>query len=87
MQGKSQTVSEFEQFLVDENRPDSLRYTEAKLYGIDSPVPVIQRVELPIDLKIEGPALITETVSTTYIETGWQCCADRFGNLMLQKLD
>jgi hypothetical protein len=29
--------------------------------------------------------LITETVSTTFIECGWQCHADAVGNLLLEK--
>jgi len=84
--GKTRIVGEFEQFLVNEVQDESLLAAEAKLYGIDSPVPLIDRARLPHDQVIEGPALITETVSTTFIDKGWQCHADRFGNLILRKL-
>ncbi len=54
------------------------------LYNVNEPVNQIARGELAIDDVINGPVLITETVSTTYIEPGWQCHADETGNLMLQ---
>jgi len=85
--GASQSISEFEQFMVNENQAEPLQVTEAKLFGIDTLVPIIQRDQLALDHVIEGPALITETVSTTFIDRGWQCHADRFGNLILHKLD
>jgi N-methylhydantoinase A len=34
---------------------------------------------------IEGPALITEQVATTWIEPGWQCHVDHYGNLILMR--
>lgn len=85
VQGKSQSISEFEEYLVNDKQGELLQANEAKLYGIDTPVPVIKRLQLPRDQVIEGPALITETVSTTFIDVGWQCHADRIGNLILQK--
>ena len=51
--------------------------------GDGASVSVIQRPQLPRDEVIEGPVLITETVSTTLIDVGWQCQADHFGNLLL----
>jgi N-methylhydantoinase A len=87
VQGKTQSINEFEHFLINKNRATTLQTVEANLYGIDDPVPVIKSDQLPVDHIIEGPALITETVSTTFIDRGWQCHADRIGNLILQKLN
>ena len=55
----------------------------SSLYGIDDAVPVWSRVELAPGQSLEGPALITEQVSTTYLAPGWQCQVDPYGNLML----
>jgi N-methylhydantoinase A/oxoprolinase/acetone carboxylase beta subunit len=53
--------------------------------GIDDPVPVINREGLSVAQKISGPALITETSSTTWLSAGWCAVVDRLGNLMLQR--
>ncbi|WP_455201415.1 hydantoinase/oxoprolinase family protein [Kaarinaea lacus] len=87
VQGKSQSISSFEQFLVNNSQAETLQAVEAQLFGIDVPVPVIQRSALPRDEILNGPALITETVSTTFIDVDWQCHADRTGNLILHKAE
>jgi N-methylhydantoinase A len=56
-----------------------------KAYGFDQPVPVLARDALHVDQQIDGPALITETTSTTWIDQGWQATVDRWGNLQLRK--
>ena len=56
-----------------------------KLYGIESDVQVFNRDELICGEKISGPALITETVSTTYLAPGWNCEVDKSGCLLLNK--
>jgi len=53
--------------------------------GIDDPVPVIKREGLSIGQEISGPALITETSSTTWLSAGWRAVVDRLGNLILQR--
>ncbi|MFC1750534.1 hydantoinase/oxoprolinase family protein, partial [Pseudomonadota bacterium] len=58
---------------------------QAQLYGIDEAVGIWQREALQPQQQIDGPALITETVATTFIESGWVCCVDGFGNLMLRR--
>jgi N-methylhydantoinase A len=50
----------------------------------DSPLPVYARAQLTTP--ITGPALITETVSTTYLAPGWQCVPDVSGCLLLSKV-
>lgn len=53
--------------------------------GIDKDVPVYERDNFYYGEKITGPALITETVSTTYLAEGWTCEVDTSGCLMLKK--
>ncbi len=57
------------------------------LHGINQKIPVYDRQELCAKQKIIGPALITEHVSTTYIESGWQCQVDLYGNLVLNLVE
>ncbi|MEN8179067.1 MAG: hydantoinase/oxoprolinase family protein [Pseudomonadota bacterium] len=56
-----------------------------KLYGLDEPVPCYRREDLVAGQCFSGPALVTETVATTWIEPGWRCCVDRTGSLLLEK--
>jgi N-methylhydantoinase A len=56
----------------------------AALYGIDDAVPVWAREQLGPGQVLEGPALITETVSTTWLAPGWHCLVDPYGNLILE---
>jgi N-methylhydantoinase A len=53
--------------------------------GCAQPVPVYARVTLGAGQRIDGPALITETVATTWLEPGWRCEVDRIGNLRLMR--
>lgn len=52
--------------------------------GIDEPVAVINRAGLRVAQTITGPALITETSSTTWLAKGWQAETDEVGNLRLE---
>ena len=56
---------------------------KVSLVGINKPVSIYARDSLSVDVKISGPALITETVSTTYIAPGWECVMDKHGSLLL----
>jgi N-methylhydantoinase A len=53
--------------------------------GFDVPVPVINRAGLKVGQQITGPALITETSSTTWLDTCWMAQVDDTGNLNLHK--
>jgi len=57
--------------------------SQINLYGIDNEVPVYARDDLVAQQVINGPALITETVSTTFLAQGWQATVDEAGNLLL----
>jgi N-methylhydantoinase A len=52
--------------------------------GHAEPVPVWPRAGLVNGQAITGPALITETVATTWLPAGWTCTVDPVGNLLLQ---
>jgi N-methylhydantoinase A len=55
-----------------------------QLPGIDAPVQVINRGGLKAGQQITGPALISETSSTTWLADGWSAEVDATGNLRLQ---
>lgn len=52
--------------------------------GHAGPVPVWPREGLVAGQCITGPALITETVASTWLPAGWSCRVDSVGNLLLQ---
>ncbi len=56
-----------------------------RLYGISETVTIIDRDNLRPNTVYKGPALITETVSTTLITRNWQCTKDALGNLHLSR--
>ena len=56
---------------------------KVKLYGFEKEISIYQRDSLTSGSKITGPALITETVSTTYIAENWNCEVDESGCLLL----
>jgi N-methylhydantoinase A len=55
----------------------------AQLAGYGDAVPVWSREHLYQEQVIVGPALITETVATTYLSADWNCRVDRVGNLFI----
>jgi N-methylhydantoinase A len=58
-------------------------YATVPLHGVNAPVPVWSREALGAGQQLTGPALITETVSTTWLAPGWQGEVDTVGNLVL----
>jgi len=56
----------------------------AHLAGYAQPVTVWPRDSLGAGQHLAGPALVTETVATTYLPAGWTCRVDSVGNLMLE---
>lgn len=57
----------------------------APMVGFAQPVPVYDRATLPSGFELQGPALITEEISTTLVAQGWRATVDRVGNLMLER--
>ncbi|HEC20540.1 MAG TPA: hydantoinase/oxoprolinase family protein [Gammaproteobacteria bacterium] len=69
---------------TDENHNGKLfEVRRVKLAGIDCLAPVYPREKLSGEIR--GPALITETVSTTYLAPGWSCRVDKSGCLLLTR--
>ena len=64
---------------------NALAYRKNKMIDLDEDVEVYHRNEIAYGQIIIGPALITETTATTFVENGWQCEMDVFGNLFLLK--
>jgi N-methylhydantoinase A len=58
-------------------------YDRVSLHGVEQPAAVFARQDLVAGQQISGPALITETVSTTYLAPEWNCEVDALGNLLL----
>lgn len=48
--------------------------------------PVWWRSELSPSTSIDGPAVILEDVSTTWVAPGWRCAPDAYGNLVLERI-
>jgi len=62
---------------------EALREAFTDMPGAAEPVPVINRAALSVAQKINGPALITETSSTTWLAEGWSAEVCETGNLLL----
>jgi N-methylhydantoinase A len=58
---------------------------QVTVYGNPLPVPVWQRDGLAVGQVVHGPALIVETVATTWIAPHWSCRCDGYGNLLLDR--
>ena len=46
---------------------------------------IVPRIALKSGEIITGPAIVTETVATTWIAEGWRCEVDKVGNLLLSR--
>ncbi len=55
------------------------------LHGLKTRARLCERGRLAAHAVIEGPALITEEVATSYIAPGWRGRVDAVGNLLLEK--
>jgi len=58
---------------------------QAELYGFEMPVNIMSRDNLQSGQQIKGPVLLTEKVSTTFIEPGWEAQLIENGNLLLTR--
>ncbi len=57
----------------------------ASVAGYSRPVPVHARAGLCAGQRFAGPALVTETVASTWLPGGWSCVVDAVGNLLLER--
>ena len=78
-------IEQRQSFVLPQWQPtEDLRRESTTIAGKEAPVPVINRAGLQVGQKITGPALITETSSTTWLAGGWRAEVDSIGNLKLQ---
>lgn len=56
-----------------------------RLYGIPQAAAVRERTGLSAGAAIEGPALITEAVATTYVAPGWRAQVHASGSILLRR--
>jgi len=47
--------------------------------------PIYKRERLPLDARLEGPAIVEEYGSTVVVPDGWFLTVDAYGNLLLRK--
>ncbi|HKJ07652.1 MAG TPA: hydantoinase/oxoprolinase family protein, partial [Gammaproteobacteria bacterium] len=59
---------------------------QVEMAGLDGPVPVWSRATLGAGQRLQGPALVTDVVATTWLAPGWRCVVDGVGNLLLDRV-
>ena len=64
---------------------DAVAVDAIRLYGFEDTVLMYQRAALKPGQSIQGPALIAETVASTFIAEGWNCVLHAQGHLLLDK--
>jgi N-methylhydantoinase A len=60
-------------------------FEQAELLGWERPVDVWQRNDMPIDVHCEGPAVVIDTVATTYVAPGWRALRHASGCVLLER--
>jgi N-methylhydantoinase A len=55
------------------------------VHGVAAAVPVLRREDLGSGVRIVGPAILVESVATTWLAAGWRCDVDGLGNLLLER--
>ena len=71
--------------LIENTHQDFSAPKQVRLHGIEQLVPVYKREQLVVGEILQGPALITEKVSTTWLAQGWQVYLHQSGSLLLEK--
>ena len=56
-----------------------------KVHGIKQPVPILDRTSLACHQRVEGPAIITEAGSTTWVAPGWSAQVHDQGQVLLER--
>lgn len=60
-------------------------FRHCRIAGESAPVACYHRDDLMSGQEIQGPAVITEQVATTWLASDWACKVDRSGNLLLNR--
>jgi N-methylhydantoinase A len=56
-----------------------------RVHGIGGAVDLFRRDQLGPGACLQGPAVIAETLATTWLAPGWRCQVDAMGNLLLER--
>ena len=62
-------------------------FGQGNVHGITGNVSLWWRDDLPLDGAIEGPALIGEAISVTWVKPGWSARRDGDGHLHLRLIE
>ncbi|HEY0635175.1 MAG TPA: hydantoinase/oxoprolinase family protein [Gammaproteobacteria bacterium] len=66
-------------------QPTSTAPQWVRLHGVEEETLIRERSSLLPGTALDGPALITETISTTWLAPGWRARRDALGNLLLER--
>ncbi len=64
---------------------EPLDHHSAVMNGEQSDIPFYARESLPVDMAINGPAVIVETTGTIVVEPGWQSTLTSNGDILLER--
>jgi N-methylhydantoinase A len=81
---RAELRSELPDFSVHFPSQPGQPHTFMSVVGERNPVHVYARKNLALKQTLEGPAIITESVSTTWLASGWRATNDTAGNLLLR---
>jgi 5-oxoprolinase (ATP-hydrolysing) len=73
--------------LVKKTRPKSIEITDVYMMGQLQPTPIYNRNALKPGHKINGPAIIIETISTIVVEPGWQAIINCKKHLIIERIE
>jgi N-methylhydantoinase A len=59
---------------------------QCALVGVDRQAAVWRRDDIEIDVALEGPLLVIDTVATTYVAPGWTLVRHISGCLLLHRV-
>ncbi|MBL4712800.1 MAG: hydantoinase/oxoprolinase family protein [Gammaproteobacteria bacterium] len=83
---RARVVEKKQSFVLPEWRTtETLKEDAAVMPTTNGAVVVLNRAGLNVGQQIKGPALITETCSTTWLAPDWVAVVDNVGNLLLEK--
>jgi 5-oxoprolinase (ATP-hydrolysing) len=63
-----------------------LKKADSFMAGASHVTPIFDRSALPVGFTLDGPALITDPVSTTVVEPGWRLTIDDRANIILARV-
>jgi len=65
--------------------PQQISVVQLRAQGDTHAAPIFQRSTLPAGYAIDGPALIVESGTTTFVDPGWRATPNAHGDLILER--